>query len=305
MPYHVAITPKSDKSHEEIRLDLSESELRERFLDPYREGRPIIIGGKTITPDDIERITIHFTEETSEQLLPRVRAEQAASGVISAISDDWYVAHRGEDVTDRMITTPPGTGLRDRPTREGPRVEGSRVVFVVHGRNRAARDAMFSFLRSLSLEPLEWNEAVGATGRTMPYVGDVLTAAFSTAQAVLVLMTPDDLAHLREQFQQPGDAQHETQPTGQARPNVLFEAGMAMGRDEDRTILVELGTLRPFSDIGGRHVIRLNNGTERRQELAQRLEAAGCPVRLTGVDWHTAGDFDAAIRSSITNIERK
>jgi CAP12/Pycsar effector protein, TIR domain len=200
MPYHVAITPKSDQAHAEIRLDLSMEELEERFLAPYKEGRPIVIGGKSITPDDIERIRIHRTEETSSQLLPIVQAERAASGAIVAISDEWYVAHRGEDVTDKLITAPPGTGLRERQTRQGPQLEGSRVVFVVHGRNRAARDAMFIFLRSLNLEPLEWNEAVQATGKTMPYVGDVLTAAFSRAHAILILMTPDDLAYLKQTF---------------------------------------------------------------------------------------------------------
>ena len=75
----------------------------------------------------------------------------------------------------------------------------------------------------------------------------------------------------------------------------FFEAGMAMGRNEDRTILVELGTLRPFSDIAGRHVIRLDNTTQRRQELAQRLQAAGCPINLNGTDWHKTGDFEAAL----------
>lgn len=64
-----------------------------------------------------------------------------------------------------------------------------------------------------------------------------------------------------------------------------------MGRDEDRVLLVELGTCRPFSDIGGRHVIRMNNTTERRQELAQRLEGAGADVNMRGTDWHSAGDF--------------
>ena len=73
---------------------------------------------------------------------------------------------------------------------------------------------------------------------------------------------------------------------------------MAMGRDQDRTVLVELGTLRPFSDIAGRHTIRINNTSQRRQELAQRLRAAGCPVRLEGTDWHTAGDFDSALGES-------
>ena len=171
----------------------------------------------------------------------------------------------------------------------------TQKVFVVHGRNQKARDAMFTFLRAIGLHPLEWNEAVQATGKPMPYIGEILDAAFAQAGAVVVLMTPDDEARLREQFRSPSDPPHETELTGQARANVLFEAGMAMGRNADRTILVELGSLRPFSDVAGLHVIRMDNRSQRRQELAQRLESAGCPVNLDGVDWHTAGDFDTAL----------
>ena len=109
------------------------------------------------------------------------------------------------------------------------------------------------------------------------------------------LFTPDDEACLRQQFRSDSDPRHEVEPTGQARPNVLFEAGMAMGRDSNRTILVELGTLRPFSDIGGRHLLRIDDTSQQRQQLAQRLQTAGCPVKLDGIEWHTAGDFDAAL----------
>ena len=171
-------------------------------------------------------------------------------------------------------------------------------VFVVHGRNQMARNATFAFLRSIGLQPLEWNEAVRVTGKPMPYIGEILDTAFSQAGAVVVLMTPDDEARLREQFRSPNDPSHETEFTGQARPNVLFEAGMAMGRNPDRTILVELGSLRPFSDVAGLHVIRMDNSSQRRQEFAQRLESAGCPVNLDGIDWHTAGDFDDALSES-------
>jgi hypothetical protein len=66
---------------------------------------------------------------------------------------------------------------------------------------------------------------------------------------------------------------------------------MAMGRSAHRTVMVELGSLRPFSDVGGRHVIRMDNTTQRRQELALRLQTAGCSISLAGTDWHTAGDF--------------
>ena len=170
-----------------------------------------------------------------------------------------------------------------------------RELFVVHGRNSAARDALFEFLRAIDLQPLEWSVAVQSTGKSSPYIGEILDAAFSRARAVLVLFTPDDEARLRDALHQPGEAAHETELTGQARPNVLFEAGMAMGRSEDHTVLVEIGQLRPFSDVAGRHVIRLDNSTQRRQELAQRLGIAGCPVNLSGTDWHTAGDFETAL----------
>jgi predicted nucleotide-binding protein len=170
-----------------------------------------------------------------------------------------------------------------------------RIVFVVHGRDMAVRNAMFQFLRAIGLRPREWAQAVADTGKAMPYIGEVLDVAFSKAQAVVVLMTPDDEARLREQYRNSGDPPYETELTPQARPNVIFEAGMAMGRASNRTVIVEVGDVRPFSDIGGRHVIRMNDSSERRQELAQRLRDAGCDVDLSGTDWHREGTFAAAI----------
>lgn len=164
-------------------------------------------------------------------------------------------------------------------------------VFVVHGRNQAIRDDMFNFLRAIGLHPIEWSQAVAATGRGSPYIGEVLDTAFNLAQAVVVLMTPDDEACLKEVHRSATDEPYEKVPTPQARPNVLFEAGMAMGRDADRTVLVEVGKLRPFSDVGGRHTLRFDGSSPRRQDLANRLKSAGCKVNLEGTDWLTVGDF--------------
>lgn len=296
MPYHVRVSTHSNPSWDEVRLDLTPDELEERFLRPYREGRPIVVGGKTVEPADLARLRVNYTDQTSADLLPIVQQERRQSPTLTMIPNDWFIADRGREVTDELITGPPGSELpvvpvskaEDAIPTSGP---DPRSVFVVHGRNRHARDAMFSFLRALGLQPIEWNEAVLATGRPNPYVGEVLDAAFARAQTVLVLMTPDDEARLRDPFQEPGDPVHETATTPQARPNVLFEAGMAMGRDENRVVLVEFGLLRPFSDIGGRHTLRLNGSTERRQELAQRLQSAGAAANMTGTDWHSAGDF--------------
>lgn len=296
MPYHVRVSTRSHRTEDEVRLDLTQAELEERFLRPYREGRPIVIGGRTVDPADLDRLRINVTDETSAELLPIVQRERREAQVQTTLPNDWYIADRGRDVTDEFITGPPGSDLPAAPVAtatDAVPVAGPdpRSVFVVHGRNRQARDAMFTFLRALGLQPIEWNEAVQATGRPTPYVGEVLDVAFARAQTVVVLMTPDDEARLRDPFHEPGDPPHETETTPQARPNVLFEAGMAMGRDENRVVLVEFGVLRPFSDVGGRNVLRLNNSTQRRQELAQRLEAAGAAVSTTGTDWHTTGDF--------------
>jgi predicted nucleotide-binding protein len=295
MPFHVVITPKSNRTHDEVRLDLTFAELEERFLKPYKEGRSLVIGGRTIPVDDIERIKVFVTSAYSNALLPQIRRERMQSRVVTPTSDEWYVAHKGEDVTDKYITEPPGTNpaIPMNTITSNP-----RTVFVVHGRNLLLRDSMFSFLRAIGLHPLEWNEVILSTGKASPFVGEVLDKAFRTAQAIIVLFTPDDEAKLRKAHWNANEPSHETNLTGQARPNVLFEAGMAMGRDADRTVLVEIGQLRPFSDLGGRHLIRLNNTTQRRQEFAQRLQSAGCAVNLNGTDWHTTGDFEIVIPES-------
>lgn len=45
----------------------------------------------------------------------------------------------------------------------------------------------------------------------------------------MVLSTPDDIACLRAELVPDGDPEQEAVTMGQARPNVFYEAGMAMG----------------------------------------------------------------------------
>ncbi len=60
---------------------------------------------------------------------------------------------------------------------------------------------------------------------------------------------------------------------------------MALGIHPERTVLVELGQMRPFSDIYGRHVVRLNGTEKPLKEIARRLRAAGCAVDDKDDDW--------------------
>jgi predicted nucleotide-binding protein len=163
-----------------------------------------------------------------------------------------------------------------------------RVVFVVHGRDEDLRQSLYSFLRSIHLLPIEWSELTSSAASAAPHIPDLLDAAFQRAQAVVVLLSPDEDVKLTDRL---GGGDEGFQP----RPNVLFESGLAFARNADRTVLVEVGKVRPFSDIAGRHVVRLDDTSSaavaKRQDLAMRLKAAGCDVSITGTDWHTAGSF--------------
>lgn len=170
--------------------------------------------------------------------------------------------------------------------------ERGNTVFVVHGRNEKARKALFSLLRAFKLQPMEWNQILKTTGQGAPYVGTILESAFSKASAIVVLLTPDDEARLKKEFLVSRDSMHERKLTGQARPNVLFEAGMAFGKNPNSTILVQIGDIRQFSDVAGRHIVHLSNLESSRNELAAKLISAGCRVDTSGNDWMDAGDFD-------------
>jgi predicted nucleotide-binding protein len=279
--------------------NLGREQLDERVLEPYRQGTSITASGATLQCAEITQIRILQTKEPLTE--PRFKKGSSSAYPFLAYQDDelkvfsMILSEIGEDVTDEFITGPPGHERQASPdsTQEHSPPADAREVFVVHGRNEAARRALFEFLRAIDLRPLEWAEAVQSTGGGAPYVGQILDAAFSRAHAVVVLMTPDDEVRLRSSFRSESERSREVPFAGQARPNVLFEAGMAVGRNPERTVFVEIGELRPFSDVEGRHVIRPDRSTEWRRDLSQRLETVGCPVNLAGDDWLTAGDFDA------------
>jgi len=178
-----------------------------------------------------------------------------------------------------------------RKPRKGAAREAPNKVFVVHGRDRPAREAMHEFIRALGVTPIEWNSAVKMTKKAAPHVADIFEKAFENARAIVVLMTPDDLAQLRSDLLGPSDPAYERILTGQARANVLFEAGRAFATHPDRTVIVQLGNLRPFTDIAGLHVVHMSNEFDKRQELATKLENAGCDIDTSGPDWVKAGDF--------------
>jgi predicted nucleotide-binding protein len=179
------------------------------------------------------------------------------------------------------------------------------TIFIVHGRDEALRKSMFDFLRALGLNPKEWDHVLREARGNNPFIGNALDEVMEKAQAVVVMQSPDDLVQLKEQFVGPDEKNTEGKQQGQARPNVLFEAGLAMGRHPEKTVLVQVGRVKPFSDVGGRHILCLSESTESRNDLANRLEKIGCKVDKVGRDWMKAGDFTPAEAKPAKKARRK
>jgi predicted nucleotide-binding protein len=195
-----------------------------------------------------------------------------------------------------------GSETRDSPEEAGGAVAAKtskpeqtrdrRKVAVMHGRDLAARRAVVDLLRGLGLDPLEWDDLVDRTGSAAPYNGEAVATAFKVAQAVVVVLTPDDVGYLHPTLHGAHEREDDREPTGQPRLNVVLEAGMALQSHPNRTVLIEIGRTREISDLAGLNTIRLDGSPARFNSLANRLESAGCPVRRTGSDWLDPGAFD-------------
>ncbi len=178
-------------------------------------------------------------------------------------------------------------------------------VFVIYGRDQLAHEHLARFIEALGLEELAFERISNQLGPA-PFIADIVTTSIEQADAVIVLFTPDEHAALfgkKDEANQSESERYLIDEEGgtrwQARPNVLFEAGVAYGTKPEKTVLVTIGTdVRLFSDMGGKHFVQLAEEGGKRK-LRSRLEAILGPLKPERDDWETpevSGDFARCLR---------
>jgi predicted nucleotide-binding protein len=291
MPYHVKIV--SSKGAVLVEADKNERWIEEHIAAPRRNGADILFDGAVLAWANVKTIHVVHSDESFKEWRNDPGNDD---GFLTRDELKEAFVDIGDDVTYQFITGPPGrqhvSGHHVADSLLGAAVEvdtastaDPKSVMVIYGRDQEANLALFSWLRTVGLEPREWDQLTMSTGNGSPYIGQILDRAFRQVQAVVAFFTPDERVHGRASLGRIGDWRL------QSRPNVLIEAGMAVMAHPDRTIFVILGELDLPSDLAGRSYVRLDGTPGPLNALATRLEVAGCPIDRSGMHWMDASRF--------------
>lgn len=308
MSFHVLIQMHvSEQLPDELIGDLTEQDVKEIIVEPYLASESLYVNGRIVGPAEIFRLRIFKTTGTLEQQELEVRLRDLRAlkrWVGTAEGFKRHAVEEATDVTRDFIRRAPSASSLPTPNStiqtESTPVADPQTIFLVHGRNSALLDSVTRFLTSLGLQVLKWEEVVNQTGEANPYIHVVLERGLESAFAVVVLFSPDDLAMLHPDLL--GLSDDDNSLYGQPRPNVIYEAGLAMSKYRNRTLLVEVGKNRGISDLSGMHLVRLDNTIEKRRAFADRLRAIGCTIQDPDGTWESSGDLVVSL-SPAPNLE--
>ncbi|WP_417214078.1 TIR domain-containing protein [Alcanivorax sp.] len=272
MFYHVIIKPKSDKYYGEYKTDLTKEQLISRFVEPYEQGMPIVINGKTVQPNDLERIKISKSERTIESFIPQIKAEDRASSAvfIGGPSYTHQAIGRATDVTDDFIEGAVGYKkilLETKSHAHKSEESESNRVFIVHGHDESAQNKAARFVEKLGFEAIILHEKA-SSGRTIIEKIE----HYSDVGFAIVLYTPDDVGNVKSE---PDNL------NVRARQNVVFEHGYLIGKlgRQNVSALVD-GKLELPNDISGVVYISLDEGSAWQLQLAKEMKQSGYQIDM-------------------------
>jgi hypothetical protein len=120
---HVTIKTKSSNDWICIFTDLSKADLKKNLVRPYRLGKSIFYDGNILSSNEISKIKIIETEKSHEEELKTVQDESyrqvqesnRSSSAVFLMSighgyRDYEINECGKDITNKYISTGPGTG---------------------------------------------------------------------------------------------------------------------------------------------------------------------------------------------------
>jgi len=160
--------------------------------------------------------------------------------------------------------------LQSQEVPTQPTAYSARKIFVVHGHDGEAKEAVARFIEKLELEPIILHEQPNQ-GRTVIEKFEVSSTDVAFA---VVLLTPDDI----------GSAANSPDLLARARQNVILELGYFLGRlGRTRVCALHKESIELPSDFDGVIYIPFDPAGAWKTKLAQELVEAKLSIKLEGL----------------------
>ena len=278
MYYHIKLLYSTGRG--ELKINLTEEELLDRFIEPYLTGDTIVINGTTVDPTSPERIQITESEEKLTKIIDQIKYKDSQDRSLYKFLDDspeWRAADLVNDITDKYINKPSGSKKKEVIQKQVDmevQVKSFKKVFVVHGHDTELKNDVELFLRSIDLEPIvlhrELDEGLTIIEKFEKH-SDVIYA--------IVLLTPDDIGYtVNDKDKNEKDRKVELR----SRQNVIFEFGFFVGSISRKNVccIYKEGVTLP-SDLNGLIYKKVKKSVEEiGLPLMKELKNAGLKVKF-------------------------
>lgn len=266
--YHVLVEGNnpSEKYYELDRTDLSE--IKEGIVIPYLNGKEFTVDGYFLDKSKIKRILIKESACTSTEYADY--EDERYSNLPFVTSEEEIIENRKytTDITESIFKE--CKGFLQKATSNPKAPMDKSKVFIVHGHDNAAKEAVARFVEKIGLEAIILHEQASSGNTIIEKIEEYTNVGFG-----IVLYTPCDEGVSKEE---PG------QQKPRARQNVVFEHGYLMAKIGRKNVCALVkGDVEIPTDISGVVYIKMDEGDGWKLAVAKEMKACGYDVDLNKI----------------------
>ena len=278
MPYYHVLIESYESSKPYYELDKTDlSEIKDEFIIPYLKGEQFIFDGYFLDKSKVKRILIKESACTSQMYADALNKEYPGVPICfegeDIVSDeDKYTT----DITGRIVKECKSQIQEAAPKSEAlapntPKAPMDKSkVFIVHGHDNAAKEAVARFIEKIGLEAIILHEQASSGNTIIEKIEANSNVGFG-----IVLYTPCDLGVSQEK-------KDELKP--RARQNVVFEHGYLIGKIGRKNVCALLkGDIETPNDISGVVYIKMEGEKEWKYKIADEMKACGYDIDLNKI----------------------
>lgn len=269
MPYYHVLIETKNPSEKYYQLDKTDlSKIKDEIIIPYWKEEQFIFDGYVLDKTKIKRILIKESACTSREW---------ADYEDERYPDYPIPTNEEEIIEDEKNTTDITAGifkecqslLKEATPNPKPSMDKSKV-FIVHGHDGEAKQAVARFVEKIGLEAIILHEQA-SSGKTIIEKIE----ANSNVGFAIVLYTPCDLGASKEK---------PDQQKPRARQNVIFEHGYLIGKIGRKNVsaLVK-GDVETPNDISGVVYIKMDEADSWKYAVGKEMKACGYDIDLNKI----------------------